>query len=270
MLLFNCPNCQKRLKAPETRSGAELPCPSCGRPVIVPTVEATSISSPSLESCEQTAAVGLPPNNESQANPNIAAPENPSFPQIIESQHKQCPFCAETIQAAAMKCRFCGEFFEGRAPAKKLIQQTAPTIQSTVSQPTSILSGDGCGTISIILIACIFIVFPVLCLGILGRNSDSNSSRPKKQSSGSTVTCEEMFQVLVDDIDKDLKANVFGKVTCKGDHLYVVLEDDYFVRVEYRAKRLALESIRDEWVKSACYGKRVTFTRWDGSIVAEL
>lgn len=30
--------------------------------------------------------------------------------QLAPSQTRQCPFCAETILAAAVKCRFCGEF----------------------------------------------------------------------------------------------------------------------------------------------------------------
>ena len=29
---------------------------------------------------------------------------------VIDMQTKPCPFCAETIQSAAVKCRFCGEF----------------------------------------------------------------------------------------------------------------------------------------------------------------
>jgi len=32
------------------------------------------------------------------------------FMAVIDMQTKPCPFCAETIQAAAVKCRFCGEF----------------------------------------------------------------------------------------------------------------------------------------------------------------
>ncbi len=34
--------------------------------------------------------------------------------EINEIQTKQCPFCAETIQARAIKCRFCGEFLNSK------------------------------------------------------------------------------------------------------------------------------------------------------------
>jgi membrane protein YdbS with pleckstrin-like domain len=39
---------------------------------------------------------------------------------ITDLRTKQCPFCAETIQAQAIKCRFCGEFLNSKK-AKSLI-----------------------------------------------------------------------------------------------------------------------------------------------------
>jgi uncharacterized membrane protein YciS (DUF1049 family) len=39
---------------------------------------------------------------------------------VTDLQTKQCPFCAETIQARAIKCRFCGEFLNSEK-AKSLL-----------------------------------------------------------------------------------------------------------------------------------------------------
>jgi hypothetical protein len=47
---------------------------------------------------------------------------------VVDLQTKPCPFCAETIQAAAVKCRFCGEF---------LNSEKAKALQKADAEPDS-------------------------------------------------------------------------------------------------------------------------------------
>ncbi len=72
--------------------------------------------------------------------------------QFTSSQTKQCPFCAETILAAAVKCRFCGEFLnteKAKALARSAavedssqMQQDQPTDCDLSTQPPSTSSGQ--------------------------------------------------------------------------------------------------------------------------------
>jgi hypothetical protein len=60
--------------------------------------------------------------------------------EVIGLQTKQCLFCAETIQAAAVKCRFCGEFLNtGRAKAIESGSETEPDADEDRKQTDNVL-----------------------------------------------------------------------------------------------------------------------------------
>jgi hypothetical protein len=52
---------------------------------------------------------------------------------------KPCPFCAETIQTAAVKCKHCGEFLDGRPrKSRSNSPRSASPIARTIPAPSSV------------------------------------------------------------------------------------------------------------------------------------
>jgi hypothetical protein len=73
MIHFRCPACKATLNVADEQGGSKLPCPKCGQRLQVPGKVATA--------------------------PSPAAP----------APTKACPYCAETILAAARLCKHCGQ-----------------------------------------------------------------------------------------------------------------------------------------------------------------
>jgi len=115
MIKFTCSACNRRLKAPESKAGIKLPCPSCSKELVVPSsavLESTcidqSIDGPS-QILDWISGGESSPRQDHREAPPLPETESPPLPET-----KQCPFCAESIQYAAQKCRFCSEFLDGR------------------------------------------------------------------------------------------------------------------------------------------------------------
>jgi predicted RNA-binding Zn-ribbon protein involved in translation (DUF1610 family) len=109
-ITFQCPQCGKKLKAPDSAVGKSSKCPGCGRTVICPEPVYDA------EVVEMTMTPEKPPGFNPYADlddDNPYAMVNPPAAQesTIESR-RPCPMCGEMILTTAAKCRYCNEVFD--------------------------------------------------------------------------------------------------------------------------------------------------------------
>ncbi len=152
---FSCA-CGKRLEAPESAAGTQGRCPGCGNvltiprpedavvgpgPAAAPDAEADAAVGQTCTICQTTIAAGeavvfcpdcrLPYHTDCwRENGGCAAYGCPQAPKTVKpaepqadevarrgwGDNKKCPYCGETIRAAALKCKFCHEVFESAEP----------------------------------------------------------------------------------------------------------------------------------------------------------
>lgn len=129
-----CPDCGKRLKAPDSAAGKRAKCPQCGKPVQIPeqVVEAEEVGA----AAEDDYGFQDPSLNE------YDAPE--------AEDRKPCPACGEMIVATAAKCRYCGEVFDAALKRKQKKKSSAS------AQDSDLTTGDWIFCILCAGLACIF------------------------------------------------------------------------------------------------------------------
>jgi predicted RNA-binding Zn-ribbon protein involved in translation (DUF1610 family) len=142
---FECPQCGKKLKAPESAVGKSSACPGCGATVTCPEpIYDAEVVDPAME------PLAKPPGIDPYFDVDAGKPYglvDPGPAAAPPESRRPCPMCGEMIVVGAAKCRYCGEVFD---PALKKIKSKK---SKHFSAQESDLSG---GEIAIAL----------LCLGI--------------------------------------------------------------------------------------------------------
>jgi predicted RNA-binding Zn-ribbon protein involved in translation (DUF1610 family) len=105
---FQCPNCGKKLKAPDSAAGKQSSCPGCGNLVTCPEqVHDAEVVDMTMEPVDdERDPYGL-------ADEAAAGPVLPRTAPAADAEGRRpCPMCGEMIVASAAKCRYCGEVFD--------------------------------------------------------------------------------------------------------------------------------------------------------------
>ena len=117
---FQCPQCGKKLKAPDSAAGKSSTCPGCGGKVTCP----EPIYDAEVVEMELThdKPKGFDPYGEMDDDKPYGVVAPPPTEQAPDDGRRPCPMCGEMIVTTAAKCRYCGEVFDAtlkKAKSKK-------------------------------------------------------------------------------------------------------------------------------------------------------
>ena len=140
---FLCPQCGKKLKAPDEAVGKSSKCPGCGAKVTCP----EPIYDAELADAPAAGPDGVGPYGDLDPDKpyELAASEPAAAP--AEEARRPCPMCGEMILVGAAKCRYCGEIFDPALKKAKGSRKHGPEAESLTGGDIAVAmlcSGIGC------------------------------------------------------------------------------------------------------------------------------
>src|SRR5262245_22873173 len=144
---FQCTNCGKKLKAPDSAAGKTSTCPGCGKMVTCP--EPVYEAEPIEMSLEPEKPAGFNPYGDLDDDKEYGVVSEPAAPEPPSEGRRPCPMCGEMILTTAAKCRYCGEVFDAtlkKAKGKKKKKHSAEDADLSGSEIVIgiLCSGIGC------------------------------------------------------------------------------------------------------------------------------
>jgi predicted RNA-binding Zn-ribbon protein involved in translation (DUF1610 family) len=145
---FQCPQCGKKLKAPDDAAGKSSSCPGCGGKVTCP----EPVYDAEVVDMELTPdkPKGFDPFADLDDDKPYGVAGAPPVAQTSDDSRRPCPMCGEMIVATAAKCRFCGEVFDStlkKAKSKKKKKRHSPEDEDLSGGEIAVAilcSGIGC------------------------------------------------------------------------------------------------------------------------------
>ncbi len=142
-----CPSCQYSSKVPQEHAGKEVICPQCGNTLKVPTNPvATAVAVNPLPAaeipcpqCSRMVKAGSPtclwcgmPLNRPQTEVTELLHRKTAVQDATwadSEASRTCPWCAETIKAAAKKCPYCNELLDQRPERQSPVVNAAADLE---------------------------------------------------------------------------------------------------------------------------------------------
>ena len=145
---IHCPQCGKKLNAPDSAAGKRARCPQCKAIVTLPPAGAAAAShAPAdeiLDAEPVSAPVAAPPMPDPDPYDIPLAP--PAAPPPFEARsqttmpQKPCPMCGEMIPLTAPQCPYCREFVD---PAMRQQAQRGRAVSTSSNAIWALVCGIG-------------------------------------------------------------------------------------------------------------------------------